>query len=188
MVILSLASTCLPPQTGASFIYPGPRTHDGILAGVSDPEESRTTLAVVNQMIADLDEFSRGRGDRGFREKNVIIAERGSGQGRRRDQNRSDRWGRHPDAHGDLILKAPSTRIAPRGDRAVLGVILAFATGYSLLLLVSDLLPFVDLPFHLGVATVVRGYGEAGNQFSEYFSLHIAGQPNIFPCKMSWAV
>jgi predicted ester cyclase len=49
----------LPPQTGASFIYPGPRTHDGILSGVSDPEEGGATLGVVNRMIADLNELNQ---------------------------------------------------------------------------------------------------------------------------------
>jgi len=45
----------LPPQTGASFIYPGPRTHDGILLEEADPAESKKTLDLVNRMIKDLD-------------------------------------------------------------------------------------------------------------------------------------
>ena len=44
----------LPPQTGASFIYPGPKTHDGIILDDADPEESRKTLDLVNRMIKDL--------------------------------------------------------------------------------------------------------------------------------------
>jgi len=35
----------LPPQTGASFIYPGPRTHDGLLYESQDERESQKTLA-----------------------------------------------------------------------------------------------------------------------------------------------
>lgn len=68
----------------------------------------------------------------------------------------------------------------PFGSRAVLVALLALGTVYSALLWISDLLPFVDLPFHLGVATVVRGYGEPGNQFADYFTLQILGQPNVF--------
>jgi predicted ester cyclase len=44
----------LPLQTGAAFITPGPRTHDGLLFERQDPEEGRKTLAVINQMISDL--------------------------------------------------------------------------------------------------------------------------------------
>jgi hypothetical protein len=58
-------------------------------------------------------------------------------------------------------------------------VLLILGGVYCSLLLLSELLPFVDLPFHLSVATVVRGYGESSNQFSDYFSLQMAGQPNV---------
>lgn len=44
----------LPPMTGADFIYPGPRTHDGLLYKKQDPKEAIKTVALVNQMIADL--------------------------------------------------------------------------------------------------------------------------------------
>jgi len=44
----------LPPQTGSSFIYPGPKTHDGILLGENPPEEGTATLDLINRMIADL--------------------------------------------------------------------------------------------------------------------------------------
>lgn len=44
----------LPPMTGASFIYPGPKTHDGILREESDPSEAKTTMKVLNKMIDDL--------------------------------------------------------------------------------------------------------------------------------------
>lgn len=73
-----------------------------------------------------------------------------------------------------------SSVLRPADERFVPFVLVFLGCVYSSLLLLSDLLPFVDLPFHLGVATVVRGYGEAGNQFSDYFTLQIAGQPNVF--------
>ena len=44
----------LPPQTGASFVYPGPRNHDGLLFDDAPEEEGVATLALVNQMVADL--------------------------------------------------------------------------------------------------------------------------------------
>ena len=45
----------LPPMTGAAFLYPGPRTHDGLLYDEKAPEEAEKTMEVLNQMIADLD-------------------------------------------------------------------------------------------------------------------------------------
>jgi len=44
----------LPPMTGAPFMYPGPRTHDGLLFDKQSREESKKTAALVNRMIADL--------------------------------------------------------------------------------------------------------------------------------------
>lgn len=44
----------LPPQTGAAFITPGPRTHDGLMYAAQDPVEGEKTLALINQMIEDL--------------------------------------------------------------------------------------------------------------------------------------
>lgn len=48
----------LPPQTGAAFAHPGPRTQDGIMDGDQDPGQGRQTAALVNQMIADLSELN----------------------------------------------------------------------------------------------------------------------------------
>ena len=45
----------LPPQTGASHLYPGPRTHDGVLLEAQDPDEGNRTMALVDKMIDDLD-------------------------------------------------------------------------------------------------------------------------------------
>jgi len=50
----------LPLQTGAHFIQPGPRTHDGLLFDTTDPGEGRRTLALINQMIDDLTEDDFG--------------------------------------------------------------------------------------------------------------------------------
>ena len=44
----------LPLQTGAEFITPGPRTHDGLLFDEKDHKESQKTLDLVNQMRLDL--------------------------------------------------------------------------------------------------------------------------------------
>ena len=44
----------LPLQTGAAFITPGPRTHDGLQFGPQDPAVGKKTLGLINQMISDL--------------------------------------------------------------------------------------------------------------------------------------
>ena len=44
----------LPTQTGASFMYPGPRTHDGLLIDEHDKQEAVDTMDLLNRMIADL--------------------------------------------------------------------------------------------------------------------------------------
>lgn len=44
----------LPPMTGASFLYPGPRTHDGMLLEPQPRAETEKTLGIVNLMIEDL--------------------------------------------------------------------------------------------------------------------------------------
>lgn len=44
----------LPPETGTSFMYPGPRTHDGLLYSGCDPQTGLDTLKLINRMIADL--------------------------------------------------------------------------------------------------------------------------------------
>lgn len=54
----------LPPMTGATFLYPGPRTHDGILLEACDPSEGEKTMALVNQMAADLNELNKSCIDR----------------------------------------------------------------------------------------------------------------------------
>ena len=53
-VMHQLGISPLPPQTGVSFLYPGPRTHDGLLFEYQDNRESKKTLDLVNRMLADL--------------------------------------------------------------------------------------------------------------------------------------
>lgn len=44
----------LPPSTGASFLYPGPATGDGLLYSPQAAEQGQTTLKLINKMIEDL--------------------------------------------------------------------------------------------------------------------------------------
>lgn len=44
----------LPLQTGASFLCPGPATHDGLLYELFDEQEAAATLDLVERMIGDL--------------------------------------------------------------------------------------------------------------------------------------
>lgn len=44
----------LPPQTGSSFVYPGPKTHDGLLLSDHPAEQGLATLDLINRMINDL--------------------------------------------------------------------------------------------------------------------------------------
>ncbi|OXL17752.1 ester cyclase [Psychrobacter sp. DAB_AL32B] len=48
----------LPPSTGQYFVYPGPRNHQGILRGESDPLQTQKTLDTVNMMIDDLNQLN----------------------------------------------------------------------------------------------------------------------------------
>jgi len=48
----------LPPSTGTYFVYPGPRTHDGLHFEDAPKEESEKTLALVNKMVQDLSELN----------------------------------------------------------------------------------------------------------------------------------
>lgn len=54
----------LPPQTGASFVYPGPRHHNGLLFHEQDPQEAVKTLTVLNTMIEDLSALNKSGNDR----------------------------------------------------------------------------------------------------------------------------
>jgi len=48
----------LPPHTGAFFMHPGPRTHDGLLMSDQDPAEGAKTIEVLNKMVMDLHELN----------------------------------------------------------------------------------------------------------------------------------
>lgn len=53
----------LPQATGHSFIYPGPRTHDGIQLTDFAPEEGQKTIAILNQMIEDFSQLNQTAND-----------------------------------------------------------------------------------------------------------------------------
>lgn len=44
----------LPPSTGNYFVYPGPRTHDGLLFEDAPEEEGVATLTLINKMVDDV--------------------------------------------------------------------------------------------------------------------------------------
>lgn len=48
----------LPESTGVFFNYPGPRNHDGLVFGESDPTEGEKTLELVDKMIQDLSDLN----------------------------------------------------------------------------------------------------------------------------------
>ena len=48
----------LPPSTGVYFNYPGPRHHDGLLFDDAPAAEGVATLALINEMIDDLNELN----------------------------------------------------------------------------------------------------------------------------------
>ncbi len=50
----------LPPQTGASFIYPGPRTNDGELFDAQNQIETDKTMGLVNAMVNSLNSLNKG--------------------------------------------------------------------------------------------------------------------------------
>ncbi len=52
-VMKQVGLTPLPLQTGAEFINPGPRTHDGLLIEIQDMEESTKSLQLINRMKDD---------------------------------------------------------------------------------------------------------------------------------------
>jgi len=58
-VMVQAGQNPFPPQTGSHHLYPGPRSHDGLLYGPSDATEGPATLALVNEMINDLGEANR---------------------------------------------------------------------------------------------------------------------------------
>jgi hypothetical protein len=53
----------LPQSTGHSFIYPGPRTHDGIQMADMAPKEGQKTMTILNQMIDDFSQLNQTAND-----------------------------------------------------------------------------------------------------------------------------
>lgn len=49
----------LPNETGHHFVYPGPRTHDGVLASEQNATETQRTAALIDKMVCDLDELNK---------------------------------------------------------------------------------------------------------------------------------
>ncbi|TRX56767.1 nuclear transport factor 2 family protein [Thalassomonas sp. M1454] len=50
-------------ETGHSFTYPGPRTHDGVMLDEKDPAEAEKTMSILNQMIDDLSQLNETAND-----------------------------------------------------------------------------------------------------------------------------
>lgn len=48
----------LPPSTGQYFVYPGPRSHTGLLFEDAPREQATDMLALVNRMVDDLTELN----------------------------------------------------------------------------------------------------------------------------------
>ena len=48
--------TPISQQTGMHLIQPGPRTHDGLLFEAQSKQQGEATLALINQMIGDINE------------------------------------------------------------------------------------------------------------------------------------
>lgn len=62
----------LPPQTGATHMHPGPRTHDGLLLAEQDPALGAETLSLVGRMI---DTLRLANGDDDTRVPAAVLAE-----------------------------------------------------------------------------------------------------------------
>lgn len=48
----------LPLSTGQYFVYPGPRTRDGIIHDDADPEEAKKTFELIKKMAEDLNDLN----------------------------------------------------------------------------------------------------------------------------------
>ena len=73
-------------------------------------------------------------------------------------------------------------RMAENGSssgRSFLAAFAALAALHVVAVSSSRLLPFIDLPNHLAAATIVRHYGEFGNEFSRYFRVDLFPRPNV---------
>lgn len=50
----------LPPSPGLEILVPGPRRHDGLLLGETNPAQARESMACVMAMIGGLGKYDRG--------------------------------------------------------------------------------------------------------------------------------
>jgi len=66
LLALMQQAGCYPlaPETGHTFMYPGPKTHDGILLTPQPAAEGRSTMALINRMVGDLSELNVSGNDR----------------------------------------------------------------------------------------------------------------------------
>ncbi len=56
--MLQIGLNPLPTSTGQYFVYPGPRTHDGLLFEDTPASEGFKTQALVNKMVQDLSDLN----------------------------------------------------------------------------------------------------------------------------------
>ena len=63
--------------------------------------------------------------------------------------------------------------------RFFLAVFAALIIFHAIAVSSSRLLPFTDLPNHLASSAIARHYGEAGNEFSRYYSVDLFPRPNV---------
>ncbi len=58
-----------PDQTAAHLVQPGPRSHDGLLTGSSDPAEGEKTLYLIDRMIGSISDANAKPKERSPREE-----------------------------------------------------------------------------------------------------------------------
>lgn len=62
-VMLQVGINPLPQSTGHAFIYPGPKTHDGIQLTDQNPQETIKTNELLNQMVEDFAQLNKTAND-----------------------------------------------------------------------------------------------------------------------------
>jgi hypothetical protein len=64
-------------------------------------------------------------------------------------------------------------------NKTILIVLVLFTVLYVGHIVALDVLPMIDLPYHLAAATIYRYYDAPDNQFSEYYSVDVFPNPNV---------
>ena len=77
-------------------------------------------------------------------------------------------------------MKQDNSPTAERASRLALWALTGLAVLHVTLILSARLFPFVDIPNHLAMATIVRHSGDAGNLFADTFRLDLFPKPNVF--------